>query len=272
MAEKEIKVSKKERKYKIIKKTPFYGVSHNNANCADGTLIQSGAGGDISIGKTFNGVIVMKEQCGVGIKEFLKVKILESSTSDNYIERYIPSSCVEPYSTGQYGADGSGSGELTAEQKSKILTLTYIQGASSLAGMVAGLIYAYKTKRSFWGYVGFALLGSTVFGAVVWIATIPMKKKIVMSIENNSSEKAKASDPNNFPSGSDMTIDEAKAVAKAIEAKVRASKSSRMTAEAQAELKNEIESMTNSLKQAGYALVRKMEKDVETLDVKRKTA
>ena len=45
----------------------------------------------------------------------------------------------------------------------KILNATQI--ASSI-GLIAGLGYAFKKNKSFWGYVGFGLLGSIVFGTV----------------------------------------------------------------------------------------------------------
>ena len=45
----------------------------------------------------------------------------------------------------------------------KILNTTQI--ASSI-GLIAGLGYAFNKNKSFWGYVGFGLLGSIVFGTV----------------------------------------------------------------------------------------------------------
>lgn len=45
----------------------------------------------------------------------------------------------------------------------KILNVTQI---SSSIGLIAGLGYAFKKNKGFWGYVGFALLGSIVFGTV----------------------------------------------------------------------------------------------------------
>lgn len=260
------------KKYKLSRTSSFFELSHNNSSCTNNSLVPSG-GGAGSVGDVYEGEIVMREQCGVGIKEFLKTRIFDSF-SNTHIVRYIPSSAVEPYSTGKYAADGSEI-QLTPEQKSKILNLTYIQSGSSLAGLVAGLIFAYKKKKGFWGYVGFGILGSMIFGGVAWIVTIPMKKKIVMSIDTNGSSN-KSEQPvsaNDSASSPNMSVDDAKAIAKAISDKVRSAKSSRLSAEARAELQKEINSMTDSLKQAGFSLVRTKDgKDVETLSVKRRGA
>jgi hypothetical protein len=40
-----------------------------------------------------------------------------------------------------------------------------VAGGMASLGFGAGLWYAYKHDQKFWGYVGFALLGSIVFGA-----------------------------------------------------------------------------------------------------------
>lgn len=45
----------------------------------------------------------------------------------------------------------------------KIMNITQI---SSSIGFIAGLGYAFKKNKSFWGYVGYGLLGSIVFGTV----------------------------------------------------------------------------------------------------------
>lgn len=45
----------------------------------------------------------------------------------------------------------------------KIVNITSF--GSSL-GMVSGLLYAFNTKKKFWGYVGYSILGSLVVGTV----------------------------------------------------------------------------------------------------------
>lgn len=49
---------------------------------------------------------------------------------------------------------------MTAEEKTKKV-ITYGSLGSSI-GLVGGLIYAFKNKKSFWGYVGYGLLFSTI--------------------------------------------------------------------------------------------------------------
>lgn len=45
----------------------------------------------------------------------------------------------------------------------KIMNITQI---SSSIGFIAGLGYAFKKNKGFWGYVGFGLLGSIFIGTI----------------------------------------------------------------------------------------------------------
>lgn len=53
-----------------------------------------------------------------------------------------------------------------------------IIGAASSAGLVLGLVYAFRTKRKFWGYVGFGLLGSIIVGSAVGVPVSLMTNKV----------------------------------------------------------------------------------------------
>jgi len=44
--------------------------------------------------------------------------------------------------------------------------ITNITQISSSVGLIAGLGYAFKQKKGFWGYVGYSLLGSIAFGLI----------------------------------------------------------------------------------------------------------
>jgi hypothetical protein len=55
-----------------------------------------------------------------------------------------------------------------------------IANASSIGGtigMIGGLVYAFKTKKKFWGYVGFGLLGSIGGSLITNVAVRPFIKK-----------------------------------------------------------------------------------------------
>lgn len=51
----------------------------------------------------------------------------------------------------------------SAASSAKITNITQI---SSSIGFIAGLGYAFKQNKGFWGYVGYGLLGSIVIGTV----------------------------------------------------------------------------------------------------------
>ncbi len=58
-------------------------------------------------------------------------------------------------------------------------------------GNVAGLVYAFKGKKKFWGYVGFMLLGGLVVGGLASVgANIAIKedKSTVVGLGNPKSE------------------------------------------------------------------------------------
>lgn len=64
---------------------------------------------------------------------------------------------------------------MTAEEKSKkVATAGYV---GSSAGFVFGLGYAFKTKKSFWGYVGYSLLFSLIGGTVASVPAYVMLKE-----------------------------------------------------------------------------------------------
>lgn len=67
--------------------------------------------------------------------------------------------------------------------KRKELNLQAIRLAGSTIGGIAGLVYAFKGKKGFWGYVGFMLLGSIVIGGTVALATLPASKNILLEQE-----------------------------------------------------------------------------------------
>lgn len=46
----------------------------------------------------------------------------------------------------------------------------------SSVGFVTGLGYAFAKKKGFWGYVGYSLLGSLMFGTVAGLGTQVMTK------------------------------------------------------------------------------------------------
>ena len=52
-----------------------------------------------------------------------------------------------------------------------------VTSIASTVGLIAGLVYAHKQKSHFWGYVGFGLLGSVVFGAVGRIGQVIIEVK-----------------------------------------------------------------------------------------------
>ena len=50
-------------------------------------------------------------------------------------------------------------------------------------GMLGGLFYAFKSKRKFWGYIGFAVLGSisgSIVGGII-SQVVPKKKDAVQT-------------------------------------------------------------------------------------------
>ncbi len=79
-----------------------------------------------------------------------------------------------------------------ALQKQKT-TYAAINIAGSSTGLLLGLGYAFHRKSSFWGYVGWGLLGSLVVGGVTGLATLPMAAKIAnqQAAEGGTSQTSK---------------------------------------------------------------------------------
>lgn len=75
--------------------------------------------------------------------------------------------------------------EYTVEQQKKLNTLVTIAYAGGIVGLIAGLIFAYKRKSGFWGYVGFGILGSVLIGAVTRLALLPAANKLDNEAESN---------------------------------------------------------------------------------------
>lgn len=75
--------------------------------------------------------------------------------------------------------------EYTIEQRKKLNTLIAIAYAGGTIGLIAGLIFAYKRKSGFWGYVGFGILGSVLIGAATRLALIPAANKLDNEAESN---------------------------------------------------------------------------------------
>jgi len=64
---------------------------------------------------------------------------------------------------------------MTAKQ-TKVATIT---GIATAAGNVLGLVYAFNQKKSFWGYVGYMVLGGLVVGLSANVASNLMIKNEV---------------------------------------------------------------------------------------------
>jgi hypothetical protein len=58
--------------------------------------------------------------------------------------------------------------------KASDFSATYILGS---AGHIAGLVYAFKKEKKFWGYVGFFFLGGIAFGTLGGIIDYVRKDK-----------------------------------------------------------------------------------------------
>lgn len=69
-----------------------------------------------------------------------------------------------------------------------------------------------------------------------------------------------------------MSIDEARSLVKSIADRVRKAKSTRMSSDAKAALVKELEGVTSTIENAGYAIIRTTEKGIDTLDVRVKKA
>lgn len=52
-----------------------------------------------------------------------------------------------------------------------------IASIGSSVGTVAGLVLAYKQKKKFWGYVGYAILGSLVVGITAGVTARVLVKE-----------------------------------------------------------------------------------------------
>jgi hypothetical protein len=68
----------------------------------------------------------------------------------------------------------------TDARTKKIENITSI---GSTIGLVGGLVYAFKTKKGFWGYVGFGILGSVVLGMTSKVLARSFIKKVQEIIE-----------------------------------------------------------------------------------------
>ena len=60
------------------------------------------------------------------------------------------------------------------ERDKKIMNVTSI---GSSIGFLGGLLYAFKGKKKFWGYVGYSILGSLIAGTATGIGARVIIKK-----------------------------------------------------------------------------------------------
>lgn len=75
--------------------------------------------------------------------------------------------------------------QYTVEQQKKLNTLVTIAYAGGILGLIVGLIFAYKRKSGFWGYVGFGILGSVIIGGITKLALLPAANKLDNEAESN---------------------------------------------------------------------------------------
>ena len=78
---------------------------------------------------------------------------------------------------------------LTANQQERINNLNNLQMGISLAGLIAGLIYANKTGGKFWRYIGYSFVGSVATGLTASIVLTPFKNKILKEGETGSTKQ-----------------------------------------------------------------------------------
>lgn len=67
--------------------------------------------------------------------------------------------------------------------KAKNKNVWRVQGAVALSGSVAGLVYAINKKKSFWGKVGWWVLGGIVVGGVAGTGAYLINSKRNAEIE-----------------------------------------------------------------------------------------
>jgi len=75
--------------------------------------------------------------------------------------------------------------------KAKNSTMNYTWTALGLAGGVLGVIYAIKTKKSFWGKVGFYFLGTAIVSIPAGMVMYPKIAKNKAEIEKTNSSLTK---------------------------------------------------------------------------------
>ena len=73
--------------------------------------------------------------------------------------------------------------------KSKSRKINYIQGGLAFAGSVGGLVYAFKKNKSFWGKVGFWILGGLIVGVPTSVVANVINNSRNAEIEKLENEK-----------------------------------------------------------------------------------
>ncbi len=68
------------------------------------------------------------------------------------------------------------------ELEQKLARIQMVQVTIGSAGFTAGLVYAFMKKKSFWGYVGFGMLGGLVIGGIAAVAMLPVTTKLASDI------------------------------------------------------------------------------------------
>lgn len=82
---------------------------------------------------------------------------------------------------------------MTADEKNKRVQKAGAVGSS--IGFVGGLVYAFKTKKGFWGYVGYSVLFSLIGGTVSSLpAFIMLKEDNSKAVEDKKNDLAKLTD------------------------------------------------------------------------------
>lgn len=84
---------------------------------------------------------------------------------------------------------------MTAEEKNKKV-ITYGSIGSSV-GLVGGLIYAFRNKKSFWGYVGYGLLFSTIGYTAVAVPAFILIKEDKKSDDKTKKDTSESSTTEN---------------------------------------------------------------------------
>ncbi len=137
-------------KYKVItSNTPVYAKINNVL-----TIVSHKNIGDEFYGTPFNTVIVVN-----GNKRDVSGIKINGAANNTFVE----SINVQRVS-GERRVEANSS--FTPDAKTKAEKMANVAWIVGSLGFIAGLIYAFKTKKSFWGYVGYSFLGSTVLGTL----------------------------------------------------------------------------------------------------------